>query len=60
MLLDKLLQGYFHEAKFSFIRKQLGWILEEIHDATGKNGFLKTFPCFKKCEFVRVVSEQNL
>lgn len=49
MLLDKLLQGYFHEAKFSFVRKQLTWIVEEIQDATGKSGFLKTFPCFKKC-----------
>lgn len=57
LLLDKLLQGYFHEAKFSFVRKELTWIVEEIQDATGKTGFLKTFPCFKKCVSVQLVAD---
>lgn len=48
LLLDELLKGYFHDAKFSFIKRNVEWTMQEIKDLSGKKGILKTFPCFKE------------
>lgn len=50
ILLDELLNGYFKDAKLSFIRDHATWINTEI-DTFAKNNkkaAFKTFPCFTK------------
>lgn len=50
ILLDELLNGYFKDAKLSFVRDHAQWIDTEINSfaKNNKKAAFKTFPCFTK------------
>lgn len=48
ILLDKLLKGYFKDAKLPMIRSTIKWVSAEINNLKKKNGCLTKFPLIHK------------